>query len=89
MDPADRKPRRVAVIGGGIAGIACTYALRAHSDINVHVFEAEERLGGHADTNIFQGNGLCAGIDTGFIAFNEQTYRMYPANREVRSQELS
>ena len=38
--------RRVAVIGGGIAGIAAAYRLMRHCDVTL--FEASDRLGGHA-----------------------------------------
>ena len=76
MNDINQKPRKVAVIGGGIAGIACSYALRTHRELDVHIFEAKDNLGGHADTNVFNGNDTSAGVDTGFIAFNEQTYRM-------------
>ena len=42
------QPRRVAVIGSGIAGLSTAYHLATHGD-NVHVelFEKEDRIGGH------------------------------------------
>ena len=43
-------PRRIAVIGGGISGMAAAHLL---ADRNaVVLFEAEPRLGGHARTVI-------------------------------------
>ena len=45
-------PRRIAVIGGGISGMAAAHLL---ADANsVVLFEAEGRLGGHARTKIAQ-----------------------------------
>ena len=68
------RPRRVAIVGGGISGIACLWGLR-NSHCEAHLFEADPRLGGHADTHIFKGNRGSASVDTGFIAMNERTYR--------------
>src|ERR1700722_1544382 len=65
--------RRIAVIGGGISGLTAAYIL-ARAD-EVSVFEAGERLGGHADTHLV---GPPAGgpvpVDTGFLVYNERTY---------------
>ena len=42
--------RKIAVIGAGISGLTAAYIL-ARSD-EVTVFEAGDRLGGHADTHL-------------------------------------
>jgi predicted NAD/FAD-binding protein/DUF1365 family protein len=60
--------RTVAVIGSGVAGLTAAYVLRR--DSHVVLFEADSRLGGHADTH--QVGELA--IDTGFIVHNERTY---------------
>jgi uncharacterized protein len=57
--------RRIAVVGGGVSGITAGYVL-AQAD-HVTLFEANDRLGGHADTHP-------TGVDTGFIVYNEHTY---------------
>jgi predicted NAD/FAD-binding protein len=57
--------RRIAVIGGGVSGITAGYVL-SRTD-RVTLFEADDRLGGHADTHP-------TGVDTGFIVYNERTY---------------
>ncbi len=65
--------RRIAVIGSGGAGLAAAYVLaRAHQ---VTLFEAEERLGGHAHTHDVTepGHGPLR-LDTGFLVFNQRTY---------------
>lgn len=64
-------PRRVAVIGGGISGMAAAHLLA--DDHTVVLFEAEPRLGGHARTVIAGKNGDQP-VDTGFIVFNKVNY---------------
>jgi len=69
--PARDSRRRVAVVGSGVAGLTAAYVLsRAENDISVTLIEADDRLGGHADTH--QVGDLA--IDTGFIVHNERTY---------------
>ena len=72
--PARDPRRRVAVVGSGVAGLTAANVLgrgdegadRAH----LTLFEADDRLGGHADTHGVDG----LAIDTGFIGHNERTY---------------
>ena len=61
-------PRRIAVVGSGVAGLTAAHVLgkKAH----VTLFEADTRLGGHADTHVVDG----IAVDTGFIVHNERTY---------------
>ena len=61
-------PARLAVIGSGVAGLTAAYV--AAKSAHVTLFEADDRLGGHADTH--QVGELA--IDTGFIVHNERTY---------------
>ena len=49
MTPVD--PRRAAVVGGGITGLACAYALKhlsgeAGRPVAITLLEGDERLGG-------------------------------------------
>ncbi len=78
--------RKIAVIGGGVSGITAAYILTRTDDVTL--FEADGRLGGHADTH-FVGPGEPIGVDTGFIVYNERTYplltRMF-AELEVATQ---
>ena len=63
--------RDVAVIGSGVAGLVAAYvASRPGNDTRVTLYEADDRLGGHADTHHVDGHA----IDTGFIVHNERTY---------------
>lgn len=62
----------VAIIGSGIAGLSCAWFLR--HDYDVTVFEADDRLGGHAHTVWVNEGGRRLPIDTGFMVFNHVTY---------------
>jgi cyclopropane-fatty-acyl-phospholipid synthase len=45
--------QRIAIIGGGVSGLAAAWHLHTQSDpnsVDVHIFESEARLGGHAHT---------------------------------------
>lgn len=63
--------RRVAIIGGGISGMAAAEALAPDHDVTL--FEAEPRLGGHART-IMAGRRGDQPVDTGFIVYNRVNY---------------
>jgi predicted NAD/FAD-binding protein len=63
---------RVAVIGGGVAGLGACRALSGRGDLErVVLFEASERLGGHVHTEVVD-DGVA--VDMGFIVFNDDTY---------------
>jgi len=67
---------RIAVVGSGIAGLGAAHRLAPHCDVTV--FEADDRLGGHANTVDVTLPGrdgpVTHGVDTGFLVFNERTY---------------
>lgn len=63
---------RVAVVGSGIAGMGAAWALdREHE---VVLYEADGRLGGHAQTVGVDEDGEPVAVDTGFIVYNEPNY---------------
>ncbi|KAG8419044.1 hypothetical protein J3459_011585 [Metarhizium acridum] len=74
-------PRRVAIVGGGIAGMACSWELRKHSarNVRVDIYESASKLGGHANSVPFKGNGTSVDVDTGFIVMDEATYPRFKA----------
>lgn len=63
--------QRIAVIGGGISGLAAAYLLQDNN--HVTLYEAAPRLGGHART-IMAGRNGDQPVDTGFIVFNYANY---------------
>jgi uncharacterized protein len=75
---------RIAVIGGGIAGLSCAWTLERFlrdSGLERHqvtLYEANDYLGGHArtvDVCFDSPEGRVShGVDTGFLVFNERTY---------------
>ena len=75
MTPTHGRTSRptVAVIGSGVAGLTAAYLLQRRYD--VHLFEADDRLGGHAHTHdVAMSNGQIAGLDSAFLVHNERTY---------------
>ena len=65
-------PQRIAVVGSGVAGLTAAYV--ASRTAHVTLFEADERLGGHADTHVVREGDRELAIDTGFIVHNPRTY---------------
>ena len=70
--------KRIAIIGAGISGLGCAYALRQHRDLEITVYEGGDHIGGHSNTVNFShkiGNQeITHGVDTGFLVFNRKTY---------------
>ena len=63
----------IAVVGSGIAGLGAAWALSRSHDVTV--FEAEPRLGGHANTlDVVWADGTQTAVDTGFIVYNPRNY---------------
>ena len=71
FDKPTAAPRRIAVVGGGISGMAAAHLLA--QEHHVTLFEAEPRLGGHART-VLAGKRGDQPVDTGFIVFNRVNY---------------
>ncbi|WP_105971632.1 NAD(P)/FAD-dependent oxidoreductase [Streptomyces geranii] len=66
------RERRTAVIGSGVAGLTAAHVLaRAH---HVTLYEADDRLGGHAHTHELVSHGETYRVDSGFIVHNHRTY---------------
>ena len=70
---ADRSCRKkIAIIGSGISGLTSAYLLNHQHD--VHLFEANDYLGGHTQTTDVELAGETYPVNTGFIVFNDWTY---------------
>ena len=63
---------KIAIVGGGVSGLTAAYLL--HRDHQVTVFEAGDRLGGHAHTVRVDTGDETRYLDTGFIVFNDRNY---------------
>jgi len=100
MTPPDEPPgspdparRSVAVIGSGVSGLTAAYLLRRTHDVTL--FEADDRLGGHAHTHdLTATDGTTHAVDSGFIVHNDRTYpwlrRLFAElDIEVRPTEMS
>ncbi len=67
--------QRIAVIGAGISGLASAWLLQRQApNRQVTLFEAQPRLGGHANTVDVTLEGQTYPVDTGFLVFNDRTY---------------
>ncbi|MFJ1648605.1 NAD(P)/FAD-dependent oxidoreductase [Streptomyces sp. NPDC088258] len=64
---------RTAVVGSGVAGLTAAYVLRRAHDVTL--YEADDRLGGHAHTHdVPSADGRVHRVDSGFIVHNRRTY---------------
>jgi predicted NAD/FAD-binding protein len=63
---------RVAIIGAGVSGLVSAHAL--YREHEIVVFEADARVGGHANTVRVETETGAHDIDTGFIVFNDRNY---------------
>ncbi len=64
---------RVAVVGSGVSGLTAAYLLQRRYD--VLLFEADDRLGGHAHTHdVADRRAGSLAVDSGFIVHNARTY---------------
>ncbi|WP_067065855.1 NAD(P)/FAD-dependent oxidoreductase [Roseateles chitosanitabidus] len=69
---SEGRPLRIAVVGGGIAGLSCAWLLSGRHQ--VEVFEADARVGGHSHTVDAPCGAEQVPVDTGFIVYNEPAY---------------
>ncbi len=64
--------KRVAVVGGGVAGLGAAWALRETADVTL--YDSAPRFGGHAWTVDIDHGGAEMAVDIGFICFNRPNY---------------
>ena len=72
LKAASAPRRRIAVVGAGISGLGAAWILSHVHD--VVLFEAADRLGGHARTLVVRTRGREVPVDTGFMVFNRGNY---------------
>ena len=77
MTPSPDQPLRIAVVGGGIAGLSAAWMLGSKHAVTL--FEADGRLGGHANTVEARDAGGVTPVDTGFIVYNPPNYPNFTA----------
>ncbi|HNA45187.1 MAG TPA: NAD(P)-binding protein, partial [Solirubrobacterales bacterium] len=68
---------KIAIVGTGVAGLSAAHRLAPlHLDgrLELSLFEADRRTGGHANTVEVQSELGTERIDTGFIVFNDRNY---------------
>jgi predicted NAD/FAD-binding protein len=73
-------PLRVAIVGSGVSGLAALWALNQSTENEVHIFEAQDYIGGHVQTVYWQTQRgdkreKRIPVDLAFSLFNEATYR--------------
>jgi len=70
--------KKIAIVGAGISGLGCAYALRQDPNIEITVYEGGDHIGGHSNTVDFSletpDGKMTHGVDTGFLVFNRKTY---------------
>ncbi|TND07668.1 MAG: dehydrogenase [Bacteroidetes bacterium] len=64
--------QKLAIIGTGIAGMACGYFLRKEYDLTV--YEQNDYIGGHTNTITADEDGTEVAADSGFMVYNQVTY---------------
>jgi len=66
---------RIAIIGSGISGLTAAHHLHPRHDITV--YEADDRVGGHANTVPLALDDGDWAVDTGFIVYNHRNYPVF------------
>ena len=63
---------RIAIVGSGISGLSAAWLLGKDHDVTL--FEKQDRIGGHANTQDVSIDNQTIAVDTGFIVYNELNY---------------
>src|SRR3954451_1519858 len=68
---------KIAIVGTGSSGLVTAH--RLHREQDIVVYEASDRIGGHANTVPVEAADGTHRIDTGFIVFNDRNYPNFEA----------
>jgi predicted NAD/FAD-binding protein len=68
-------PHRVAIIGAGAGGVAAAYFLA--DALEVDLFEARSKIGGHCDSHVIDYRGRRITVDLGAQFFHPDTHPIY------------
>lgn len=69
----ENRPKKILVVGGGIAGITAAHVLSRRHDVTL--LERNQYLGGHTNTRVVQDpSNAELPVDTGFIVCNPRNY---------------
>lgn len=68
---------RIAIIGSGVSGLAAAYIAAPHAQLTI--YEADDRLGGHAHTHTIQHGEKTIRVDSGFMVCNPPQYPQFMA----------
>ena len=71
FENAPHQVRKIAIIGGGISGMAAAHLLAPYHQVTL--YEVGPKLGGHART-VLAGKRGNQPVDTGFIVYNKVNY---------------
>ena len=66
---------RIAIVGGGVAGLIATWLLREHHE--VFLYQKADYVGGHAHTANLTFRGRPFPVDTAFITFSRERYPVF------------
>lgn len=66
---------RIAIIGSGISGLTAAHHLHPRHELTV--YEADDRVGGHANTVAMELDDGTWQVDTGFIVCNRRNYPVF------------
>ncbi|HMY27088.1 MAG TPA: FAD-dependent oxidoreductase [Solirubrobacterales bacterium] len=76
---------KIAIIGSGISGLSAAHHLAPHHQsgrVRISLFEADSRIGGHANTVEVESERGTEQVDTGFIVFNRRNYPVFTSMLE-------
>ncbi|MGH8607489.1 MAG: NAD(P)/FAD-dependent oxidoreductase [Gammaproteobacteria bacterium] len=69
------RKERITIIGTGAAGMVCAHLL--HPRFDIHLYEKNDYIGGHANTFTLSEGEETVCLDTAFVIFNNAAYPVF------------